>query len=152
MDALVQQLVGIWVSPANATSTASSLAPSPTASTVPTSSSPQASELPTSLPGLLSLFLSLPGLRDWFKLLLLGSIFETFRRFSSIIWATIVDSMFITAQFKEDDCSYDWIMVWLAKQPGWSTFIVSFLHICFSGFPSRSSWLRLARDEFVIGI
>ncbi|KZP19387.1 P-loop containing nucleoside triphosphate hydrolase protein [Athelia psychrophila] len=91
----------------------------PPAATFVAASTTQNLELPMSLPGLFSLILSLPGLRDWLKLLLLGSIFETFRRFSSIIWSSIVNSFFITAQFKDEDCSYDWMMVWLAKQPGW---------------------------------
>jgi len=34
-----------------------------------------------------------------------------------------VDSFYITAQFKEEDSSYDWMMVWLSKQPSWSMFL-----------------------------
>ncbi|KAF7985177.1 hypothetical protein HWV62_7770 [Athelia sp. TMB] len=118
MAAMIQQLIGIWATPANITTSTPSSSVPPAATSVAATAT-QIPELPASLPALFSLLLSLPGLRDWLKLLLLGSVFEAFRRFSSIIWSTIIDSFFITAQFKEEDCSYDWMMVWLAKQPGW---------------------------------
>jgi mitochondrial chaperone BCS1 len=75
-----------------------------------------------SFPSLISLLLAFPGLRDWLKLIIIGSVLETCRRFYSSIWSSVVNSFFITAQFKEEDSSYDWIMVWLSKQPAWSAF------------------------------
>ncbi|KIM90394.1 hypothetical protein PILCRDRAFT_181783 [Piloderma croceum F 1598] len=72
--------------------------------------------LPSSL---VTLFLTFPALRDWLKLIVIGSILETCRRFFFSAWSSVVDSFFITAQFKEEDSSYDWMMVWLSKQPSW---------------------------------
>lgn len=119
MAALIQQFISIWAIPTNTTAGTPSTSASPIATEV-VATPTQIHEVPTSLPGLFSLILSLPGLRDWLNLLLLGTIFETFRRFSSIIWSSLVASFFITAQFKDEDVSYNWMMVWLAKQPGWS--------------------------------
>jgi hypothetical protein len=73
---------------------------------------------------LISLLLTFPALRDWLKLIVIGGILETCRRSFFSIWNSIVASFFITAQFQDDDDSYDWMMVWLSKQPAWSTFLL----------------------------
>jgi hypothetical protein len=57
--------------------------------------------------------------RDWIKLFLLGSALETIRRFASTTWTTLLDSFFLTATFESDDDAYNWMMVWIAKQPMW---------------------------------
>jgi chaperone BCS1 len=75
--------------------------------------------LPSDLSSLIGLLFSFTALRDWLKLIVIGSFLETCRRFVFSLWRTVIDSCFITAQFKEDDSSYDWMMVWLSKQPAW---------------------------------
>lgn len=57
--------------------------------------------------------------RDWIKLFLLGSVLETIRRFTGGIWRRIVDSFFLTATFESDDDAYNWMMIWISRQPGW---------------------------------
>jgi hypothetical protein len=58
--------------------------------------------------------------RDWIKLFLLGSVLETIRRFAGTIWSSVVNSFFLTASFESDDDAYNWMMIWIAKQPVWS--------------------------------
>ena len=69
---------------------------------------------------LISLLLTFPALRDWLKLIVIGGVLEGCRRSFFSTWNCIMASFFITAQFQEDDDSYDWMMVWLSKQPAWS--------------------------------
>jgi len=58
---------------------------------------------------------------DWLKLFFLGTVLETIRRFASQLWASILDSFFLTATFESDDDVYNWMMVWIARQSGvWS--------------------------------
>jgi len=57
--------------------------------------------------------------RDWIKLFLLGSVLETIRRFASTAWTGLLGSFFLTATFESDDDAYNWMMVWIAKQPVW---------------------------------
>ncbi|PVG03393.1 P-loop containing nucleoside triphosphate hydrolase protein [Serendipita vermifera] len=59
--------------------------------------------------------------RDWIKLFLLGSVLETIRRFATTIWSNVVNSFFLTASFESDDDAYNWMMVWIARQPTWSS-------------------------------
>ncbi|KAH7921236.1 P-loop containing nucleoside triphosphate hydrolase protein [Leucogyrophana mollusca] len=59
------------------------------------------------------------ALRDWAKLLVLGSFFETCRRLLSSLWSWAIDSFFVTAHFEEDDTSYQWMIIWLAKHQSW---------------------------------
>ncbi|EIW73831.1 hypothetical protein CONPUDRAFT_148000, partial [Coniophora puteana RWD-64-598 SS2] len=61
--------------------------------------------------------LSLGALRNWGLLLLLGSLLESTRQGLSSLWKVIADSFFLTARFHEDDSSFDWMMLWLSKQP-----------------------------------
>ncbi|KAH7915272.1 P-loop containing nucleoside triphosphate hydrolase protein [Hygrophoropsis aurantiaca] len=68
---------------------------------------------------MLSMLFSMSALRDWAKLLILGSFFETCRRLLSSLWRSTIDSFFITASFEEDDTSYQWVMLWLSKQQSW---------------------------------
>jgi hypothetical protein len=57
--------------------------------------------------------------RDWIKLFVLGSVLETIRRFASTAWTGLLGSFFLTATFESDDDAYNWMMVWIAKQPVW---------------------------------
>ncbi|KAF9006168.1 P-loop containing nucleoside triphosphate hydrolase protein [Cyathus striatus] len=77
-------------------------------------------QIPSDLPSLLTFLISLSAMRDWLKLIVIGGFFETCRRFIFSLYYKIYNSFFITAHFQEDDSSYDWMMVWLSKQPSWA--------------------------------
>jgi len=68
---------------------------------------------------LISFILSISALRDWAKLLVIGSFFETCRRLLATVWSSTIDSFFLTASFEDHDDSYKWMMIWLSKQPSW---------------------------------
>lgn len=68
---------------------------------------------------LISFILSISALRDWAKLLIIGSFFETCRRLLATLWSSTIDSFFLTASFADYDDSYKWMMIWLSKQPSW---------------------------------
>ncbi|KAG1881072.1 P-loop containing nucleoside triphosphate hydrolase protein [Suillus subluteus] len=68
---------------------------------------------------LISFFLSISALRDWAKLLIIGSFFETCRRLLATVWSSTIDSFFLSASFEDHDDSYKWMMIWLSKQPSW---------------------------------
>ncbi|KAH9946492.1 P-loop containing nucleoside triphosphate hydrolase protein [Amylocystis lapponica] len=87
--------------------------------TVP-STSAGPSTVPSDLFSMLSMLLSLSALRDWLKLLLVGGVIETCRRFFFGSWESLVSSFWITVTFDEEDDSYDWILHWLSKNPKWS--------------------------------
>ncbi|KAJ7750454.1 P-loop containing nucleoside triphosphate hydrolase protein [Mycena maculata] len=76
--------------------------------------------MPTDLSSLLTLLLSFSALRDWMKLAVLGGMIEICRRFVFGGYNKLINSFFITACFEEQDMSYEWMMVWLSKQPSWS--------------------------------
>lgn len=114
LDSLVQQLLRLTGSGGMSSSPESN-------SSIPVSpATPLA--LPSDVSSLIGLLFSFTALRDWLKLIVIGSFLETCRRFVFSIWRTTIDSFFITAQFKEEDSSYDWMMVWLSKQPAWRTY------------------------------
>lgn len=81
-----------------------SFASNPTPSSTP--SPPPSSPILNDLPSLILFFFSFSALRDWIKILVFGSIFETLRRFGLHMYRTAYDSFFITATFEEDDVSY----------------------------------------------
>jgi len=81
-----------------------SFASHPTPSSTP--SPPSSSPILNDLPSLILFFFSFSALRDWIKILVFGSIFETLRRFGLHAYRTAYDSFFITATFEEDDVSY----------------------------------------------
>lgn len=56
---------------------------------------------------------------DGMKLVVLGGTVETARRVSSSAWSHFVNSFFLTAHFSEEDYPYDWLMLWLSRQPEW---------------------------------
>ncbi len=81
-----------------------SFASHPTPST--THSPTPSSAILNDLPSLILFFFSFSALRDWIKILVFGSIFETLRRFAFYMYRTAYDSFFITATFEEEDASY----------------------------------------------
>ncbi|KAF8721817.1 hypothetical protein AX14_010168 [Amanita brunnescens Koide BX004] len=60
------------------------------------------------------------AIQDTLKLVVLGGTVETARRASVSAWNGFVDSFFLTAHFSQGDFPYDWIMLWLSKQPAWA--------------------------------
>ncbi|KAF9447721.1 P-loop containing nucleoside triphosphate hydrolase protein [Macrolepiota fuliginosa MF-IS2] len=76
--------------------------------------------IPANVPALIASLLSISALRDWLKLFIIGAFFEMCRRVLVGTYRYAYNWFFITAVFIEDDASYDWIMVWLSKQPSWS--------------------------------
>ncbi|KAJ7103905.1 BCS1 N terminal-domain-containing protein [Mycena epipterygia] len=54
------------------------------------------------------------------KIVVIGAVVEAVRRLAFFLYYKIIASFWITAHFDEDDSSYDWMMVWLSKQPAWS--------------------------------
>lgn len=112
---IVQQVLTAFTNvdePSNTTTT------NGTASATPITSSPL---IPTDLSSLVAFLYSFAALRDWLKLLVIGTFFEACRRFSFSLYHKIIDSFFLTVYFKEDDSSYDWMMFWLSRQPSWGT-------------------------------
>ncbi|KAJ6558675.1 P-loop containing nucleoside triphosphate hydrolase protein [Mycena sp. CBHHK59/15] len=112
---LVQQFLSGFTSQldpnVNTSASASPTAPN-TATAMPLS-------VPTDLSSLLTLLLSFSVLRDWVKLAIVGGFIELCRRFVFGGYNKLVSSFFITACFEEQDSSYEWMMVWLSKQPSW---------------------------------
>ncbi|KAH9479347.1 putative mitochondrial chaperone BCS1-A [Psilocybe cubensis] len=77
--------------------------------------------IPTDISSLIGFLVSFSALRDWLKLIVFGSALESCRRLCLYLYTKLYNSFFITARFEEDDSSYDWMMVWLSKQPSWKT-------------------------------
>ncbi|KAJ7180769.1 P-loop containing nucleoside triphosphate hydrolase protein [Mycena filopes] len=75
----------------------------------------------TDFSSLVTLLFSLGALRDWLKLIVFGGVLETLRRMAFSFYYKIIASFWITARFDENDSSYDWMMVWLSKQPSWAS-------------------------------
>ncbi|KAJ7043743.1 P-loop containing nucleoside triphosphate hydrolase protein [Mycena alexandri] len=75
----------------------------------------------TDFSSLVTLLFSLGALRDWLKLIVFGGVLETLRRMAFSFYYKIIASFWITAHFDENDSSYDWMMVWLSKQPSWAS-------------------------------
>ncbi|RDB23454.1 putative mitochondrial chaperone BCS1-B [Hypsizygus marmoreus] len=76
--------------------------------------------LPGDFSSLLTLLFSFSALRDWLKLIVIGGVFESCRRLATTAYRRFIDSFFITATFDQGDDSYDWMMIWLSKQPSWA--------------------------------
>ncbi len=62
--------------------------------------------LPNDLPSLILFFFSFSALREWLKLLVVGSALEMLRRVVFYAYRKIYESFFITALFEDDDSSY----------------------------------------------
>ena len=67
---------------------------------------PLATSGPALTTALLSMLLSYSALRDWLKLLIIGTVMETSRRLFLHLWQSIQESFWITACFDDDDESY----------------------------------------------
>ncbi|KAF8581519.1 P-loop containing nucleoside triphosphate hydrolase protein [Ramaria rubella] len=73
-------------------------------------------------------FFSVPSLllslafknQDFLKLVLIGGLIETFRRFADRAWNWFLNTWFITAYFDNSDDTFEWMMIWLAKQSVWA--------------------------------
>ncbi|PBK88980.1 P-loop containing nucleoside triphosphate hydrolase protein [Armillaria gallica] len=114
-----------------------------------TSTLPQATVAPLAIPAdlssLISLLFSFSALRDWLKLIVLGSFFETCRRVIFTQYAKFVDAFHITATFDEDDPSYEWMMVWLSKQPSWAK--ARDIQVSTNTYGANSNTVTLEGDE-----
>ena len=75
------------------------------------------------------LLINFPGIHDWFKLVVIGGFLASLRSLISMVWSQFLASFFITVHFEGDDDTYDWIMVWLSRQPAWSVCLS--LILCF---------------------
>ena len=65
----------------------------------------QSSQL-SGLSALLPVLVSFPALYDWLKVIMIGGVLETCRRFASSLYHKAVSSFFITAYFEDDDDSW----------------------------------------------
>ncbi|KAK0437806.1 P-loop containing nucleoside triphosphate hydrolase protein [Armillaria borealis] len=114
-----------------------------------TSALPQATVAPLAIPAdlssLISLLFSFSALRDWLKLIVLGGFFETCRRVIFTQYAKFVDAFHITATFDEDDPSYEWMMVWLSKQPSWAK--ARDIQVSTNTYGANSNTVTLEGDE-----
>ncbi|KAI0311895.1 P-loop containing nucleoside triphosphate hydrolase protein [Amylostereum chailletii] len=89
--------------------------------------SPNATTTATAMPSdfttLIAFLYSSAALRDYLKLVVLGSAFETLRRlYYSASSINIWDRFFITATFESEDDSFQWMMFWLSGLPEWRKF------------------------------
>ncbi|KAJ3863713.1 P-loop containing nucleoside triphosphate hydrolase protein [Lentinula novae-zelandiae] len=74
---------------------------------------------PTTISNILAFFFSLSALRDWVKLIVLGGVFETCRRIVFGMYSKLISAFWMNAYFEDQDPCYNWLMVWLSKQPSW---------------------------------
>ncbi|KAK0444217.1 uncharacterized protein EV420DRAFT_1574822 [Desarmillaria tabescens] len=115
-----------------------------------TSAVPQATiesplTIPTDLSSLISLLFSFSALRDWLKLIVLGGFFETCRRVIFTQYAKLVNAFYINATFEEDDPSYEWMIVWLSKQPSWAK--ARDIQVSTNTYGANSNTVMLDGDE-----
>ena len=69
----------------------------------PQSTSTPANPSSTSLPQIILMLLSLAAVRDWIKLLILGSLLEVARRGLMKGWERLIDSIWVVATFEFSD-------------------------------------------------
>ena len=90
--------------------------------------------LPSSLPRMVFMLLSMSAVRDWIKLFLMGAILEGSRRILALSWEKLVDYVWVTATFESNDeatgmpsplwptqrlrlTSFaEWLMYWLSRK------------------------------------
>ncbi|TFK48574.1 P-loop containing nucleoside triphosphate hydrolase protein [Heliocybe sulcata] len=63
--------------------------------------------------------MSIPGLFDYAKLMLMGSIIPLVQQAASWAQERAISALFLTASFREGDPAFDWMMVWLAQHSAW---------------------------------
>ncbi|KAG6911034.1 hypothetical protein DXG01_005450 [Tephrocybe rancida] len=100
--------------------TGSNLSATPPPTTNATTFPGRPATFPNEVSSIFAFILSYSALRDWLKLIVIGGIFESFRRLIMTCYYKFIDSFFIRASFDNNDPSYEWILVWLSKQPSWS--------------------------------
>ncbi|KAG6833139.1 hypothetical protein H0H87_010853 [Tephrocybe sp. NHM501043] len=76
--------------------------PPPNATSIPG----ERATVPNDLSSIITLFFSYSALRDWLKLIVIGGIFESFRRLLMNCYHKFIDSFFIRASFENTDPSY----------------------------------------------
>ena len=75
----------------------------PDGSSNDTSTFTTAGTQPKSLPQMIFMLFSLAAVRDWVKLIFIGSLLEASRRFLLVMWERIVDAVWVTATFEFDE-------------------------------------------------
>jgi len=105
---------------ASSSSSSSSCPPSSNSTTTTTAPDASQAQIPKDLPSLLTFLFSLSAIRDYTKLLLIGSLLESLRRIIMSVYRRLYDSFFISAHFEEYDAPYEWMMHWLAEREEWS--------------------------------
>ncbi|OBZ73585.1 putative mitochondrial chaperone BCS1-B [Grifola frondosa] len=115
MDAVLQSVLSA-VGSSNSANMSSSAATNATATPGPAS----VTNSPSDLSSLVTMLLSFSAIRDWLKLLVLGSVLETCRRIIFGSWDSIVGTFWITAAFDGNDECYNWMLFWLSKHPSFS--------------------------------
>ncbi|KAJ3720308.1 P-loop containing nucleoside triphosphate hydrolase protein [Lentinula raphanica] len=78
-----------------------------------------ADTVPLNISSIITFLFSLSALRDWLKLILIGGFFETCRQIVFGLYYKMVSAFWVNAYFDGHDACYDWLMVWLSKQPSW---------------------------------
>ncbi|KAJ7097167.1 P-loop containing nucleoside triphosphate hydrolase protein [Mycena belliarum] len=73
----------------------------------------------TDLSSLSTLLYSFGALGGFVRILVFGGVLETLRRLVLAARDKLAASIWITARFEEYDHSFDWMMLWLSKQPSW---------------------------------
>ncbi|KAJ3931023.1 MAG: P-loop containing nucleoside triphosphate hydrolase protein [Lentinula lateritia] len=115
MASYLQQVLSMIMMTPNASSTAE-----PHININPVALSPStALPPPTTISNILAFLFSLSALRDWVKLIVLGGFFETCRRIVFGMYSKLISSFWMNAYFEDQDPCYNWLMVWLSKQPSW---------------------------------
>ncbi|KAF9040220.1 P-loop containing nucleoside triphosphate hydrolase protein [Hymenopellis radicata] len=77
-------------------------------------------ELPYEISSLLRLLSSFTAFREGIIFMIFGFLLEIFRR-ASFRWSTeLYNKLFIRVTFDEQEPCYQWMLVWLSKQPMWS--------------------------------
>ncbi|KAK7446314.1 hypothetical protein VKT23_014520 [Stygiomarasmius scandens] len=120
MASYLHHLQTIFPGLQNATQSANASAPSSTSNVLADVAS---QALPPELSSLVSLFFSMASMasiKDWLKLLFIGGFFETCRRLFTWAYSSVMEGFYMRASFDSNDPSYEWMMVWLSKQPAWS--------------------------------
>ncbi|KZT21613.1 hypothetical protein NEOLEDRAFT_1073191, partial [Neolentinus lepideus HHB14362 ss-1] len=69
--------------------------------------------------GFFASLLSIPGLLDYAKLLLMGTVIPFLQQTFAWAQTRAASILFLTACFQEDDPAFHWMMVWLAQHPAW---------------------------------
>ncbi|EEB95300.1 hypothetical protein MPER_05746, partial [Moniliophthora perniciosa FA553] len=107
--------------------------------------SPLGSSAPGDLLAMIPLLFSFSASRDWVKIFLLGGFFETCRRIFSSLYQKALESFYMTATFDDEDVSYQWMMVWLSKQPSWAS--IREVEVSTETYGANSSAVNLDDDD-----